>query len=364
VAGQSKSLPERVVFVGTGDFLKTVRTRIHETPNARVTGVDPRLLRKATLIAIWFLGSFALLLSVHSIWLQLGLCFSYGLAASAVGFNIFHDANHGAISANRRHNLIIAILASAVLGASRYFWNYKHNVLHHRLTNVHTWDDDLETRGFMRLTPQQDWKWRYYGQHLFVFILYAVNAIELVFVKDFIQFFTLRINPYKSIPAMSITEKVEFWTAKVFYLLVFVGLPFAILPAVRVIEGLLIYELTLGLSLGLVFSMAHQVECVQFPSPHGAPPTMDEDFGAHQMRTTANFATLNRGWNWFSGGLNHQIEHHLFPSMSHTRYVDIAPMVRDAAQEFGLPYNHFETYGAALRSHYRHLRRLGARPLG
>jgi linoleoyl-CoA desaturase len=363
MTGQSAHKPERVVFDGTGEFMKVLRARIHETLDGRASAGDPPLLRKAALIAIWFVGSFVLLLSVQSLWLQVLFCFSYGLAASAVGFNIFHDANHGAISPSRRVNLVVGATASAVLGASRYLWNYKHNVLHHRLTNIHTWDDDLETRGFLRLTPRQHWKPRYYGQHLFVFVLYAINAIELIFVKDFVQYFTLRINPHQSIPAMSTAEKVEFWAAKAFYLGVFVALPFAILPTARVLEGFVVYQLTLGLSLGLVFSMAHQVESVDFPSPRGAPPTINEDWGTHQMRTTANFATLNHFWNWFSGGLNHQIEHHLFPSMSHTHYVAIGPVVRSTAYEFGLPYNHFETYGAALHSHYRLLRKLGKRTL-
>ena len=350
------------MFGGTGDFLTTVRARVHDALDGQVPHSDPRLHRKAALIAAWFLVSFVLMLSVKSAWLQIALCFSYGLAASAVGFNIFHDANHGAISQNHRVNRIVAVLASSVLGASRYLWNYKHNVLHHRLTNIHTWDDDLETRGFLRLSPHQDWKLRYTGQHLFVTFLYAINAIEMVFVKDFVQYFTLRINDHQRIPAMSSSEKAEFWLGKIFYLAVFVALPLALLPWERVLAGFLIYEITLGLSLAFVFSMAHQVESVDFPAPKGAPPTIDEEWAAHQMRTTANFANRNSGWNWYSGGLNHQIEHHLFPSMSHTHYAAIGSVVRRTAKEFGLPYNHFDTYGEALRSHYRLLRALGDKP--
>src|ERR1044071_5507177 len=141
------------------------------------------------------------------------------------------------MSSNHRVNLFWAMFASAVLGPSRYLWNYKHNVLHHRNTNIHTWDDDLETRGFLRLTPQQRWNWRYRGQHLFVFLLYAVNAIEMVFVKDFVQYFTLRINPHQRIPAMSGVQKLEFWMAKAFYFAVFLVIPIAVLPAERVVLG-------------------------------------------------------------------------------------------------------------------------------
>lgn len=354
--------PARIVFDGSGAFLQTVRVRVNEALMGRPAAGDPRLLRKAVFILVWFAASFGLALCVKPGWLQLLLCVSYGVAASAMGFNIFHDANHGAMSSNQRINLAWARLASIALGPSRYLWNYKHNVLHHRHTNIHTWDDDLETRGFLRLTPQQDWKQRYHGQHWFVFPLYAINAIEMVFVKDFVQYFTMRINCHQRIPAMSRADKWEFWIAKALYLAIFVVLPLVVLPVEYVVVGFLVYQFTLGLCLGLVFSMAHQVERVAFPLPLGAPPTIDEEWGAHQMRTTANFATRHPGWNWFSGGLNHQIEHHLFPSMSHTHYEAIGRVVRSTACEFGLPYHHFETYGEALCSHYRLLRRLGARP--
>lgn len=351
-----------MAFDGSGAFLRTVRARVQASLAGQAPEGDSRLYLKAAIVVLWYLGSFVLLLSVRSTALQLALCVSYGLAASAVGFNVFHDANHGALSPNRRINLGVGVLASALLGPSRYLWNFKHNVLHHRNTNIHTWDDDLETRGFLRLTPEQDWKWRYQGQHIFVFVLYAINAIEMVFVKDFVQYFTLRINPHQRIPAMSAAEKIEFWLAKAFYLAVFAGLPFALLPATHVLVGFLVYEATLGLALALVFGMAHQVEIIAFPCPQGVPPTIREEWAAHQMRTTANFATAHRVWNWYTGGLNHQIEHHLFPGMSHTRYGDIKTVVRETAQEFGLPYHHFDTYGAALGSHYRLLRGLSTRP--
>ncbi|HEX4637168.1 MAG TPA: acyl-CoA desaturase [Rhizomicrobium sp.] len=342
--------------------MKTVRMRVHEAlATGRLKG-DPSLQRKSVLVAVWFLGSFALLFSVHSVWLQIALCFSYGLAASAVGFNIFHDANHGAISSNTRINTAVGMAASAVLGPSRYLWSYKHHILHHRFTNIQGWDDDLETRGFLRISPQQAWKPRYRGQHLFVFALYAINAIEMVFVKDFVQYFTLRMNPDQRIPAMSKMEKVEFWAGKAIYFAVFLALPIALLPFWHVVAGFLIYQVTLGLSLALVFSMAHQVESAEFPAIAGASPTIAGEWAAHQMRTTVNFANSSPGWNWFSGGLNHQIEHHLFPSVSHTHYPAIRQIVRSTAREFELPYKQFDTYGEALTSHYRFLRKLSLKP--
>jgi len=358
----SKQRMSCVAFDSGGEFLKTVRGRVHAALESGQLKGCPCLQRKALLVTAWFLGSFVLMLLVKSVWLWALLCFSYGLAASAVGFNIFHDANHGAISARRGVNEAAAMLASAVLGPSRYLWAYKHHVLHHRYTNIQGWDDDLETRGFLRISPHQVWKPRYRGQHVFVFALYAINAIEMVFVKDFVQYFTLRMNEHQSIPAMSRKDKVEFWAAKAIYFAIFLGLPLALLPFWHVVVGFLIYQVTLGMSLALVFSMAHQVEHAEFPETSGLPPTISEEWAAHQMRTTVNFANSNAAWNWYSGGLNHQIEHHLFPNISHTHYEGIREIVRNTAREFQLPYNQFETYGQALASHYRFLQKLSVRP--
>jgi linoleoyl-CoA desaturase len=361
---RNASATERVSFSGTGDFLKTVRERVQKNLSGSPARGDRRLQLKAVLILIWFFASFILLLNAGLMWLQILLCLSYGIAASAVGFNIFHDANHGAMSSSTRVNQAVGMLASVLLGPSRYLWSYKHHVLHHRFTNIHRWDDDLETRGFLRISPHQSWKPRYRGQHLFVVALYAVNAIEMVWVKDFVQYFTLRINPHQEIPAMSRAEKAEFWIGKILYLSIFIMLPLALVPLSHAIVGFLVYQFTLGLSLALVFGMAHQVESVAFSALYDGSLVIHDDWAAHQMRTTANFANVNPVWCWFSGGLNHQIEHHLFPSMSHTHYPDIAATVSGTAREFGLPYIHFATYGSALHSHYRLLRKLSAEPGG
>ena len=350
-----------VTFAGAGGFLPRVRAQVNGTLAPHLHKGNPAFWRKCILVTGWFLASFVLMLSSKSLAWQLAFALSYGLAASAVGFNIFHDANHGSISSNQRVNAAVAILCSMALGPSRYLWSYKHHVLHHRFTNIQEWDDDLETRGFLRLSPHQPWKPRFIGQHVFVWALYAINAIEMVFVKDFVQYFTLRMNSYQKIPAFSVAEKWEFWASKAVYLAIFVGLPFAILPFERAVAGILVYEFTVGLSLAFVFSMAHQVEDADFIA--ATPMNVADEWAAHQMRTTVNFANSSPFWNWFTGGLNHQIEHHLFPSMSHTHYTTIRPIVRETALEFRLPYKQFDTYAQALKSHFRFLRGLSKKPL-
>lgn len=349
-----------LTFDGAGTFLPAVRGQVNDALAPHLQKGNPAFWRKFIIVTGWFLASFVLMLNAKFLWWQLAFALSYGLAASAVGFNIFHDANHGSISSNRRVNAAVAVLCSMMLGPSRYLWSYKHHVLHHRYTNIQGWDDDLETRGFLRLSPHQPWKPRFVGQHLFVWALYAINAIEMVFVKDFAQYFTLRMNRYQKIPAPSPAEKCEFWASKAAYLAIFVGLPLAMLPFERAVMGFLVYQFSVGLSLAFVFSMAHQVEDAAFIAP-GAH--VAEDWAAHQMQTTVNFANASAFWNWFTGGLNHQIEHHLFPSMNHIHYKTIRPIVRRAALEFRLPYKQFDTYAQALKSHFRFLSGLSKKPV-
>ena len=353
----------RLVFRPRGEFLTTLRARIDEHFFGRSKTDDARLQRKAAFIAVWFLSSYVLLLTVSSDWLQLLLCVSYALAASALGFNVFHDANHGSFSSSKRRNLLISRLTCMVLGPSRYLWRHKHHVLHHVYTNVYQWDDDIETRGHLRMSPRQPWQRKFRNQHLFFFALYGFNTLEWFFSKNFIQYFTLRINPYMAIPAFSRRDKIEFWLTAAFYFAFFVALPFALLPAWKVVTGLIIFHLLFGSALALIFQLAHGTEKVAFPVPSGnQPASIDDEWAAHELRTTVNFGVNNRLLNWYSGGLNFQIEHHLFPHISHTHYPEMSEIVRRTAQEYGLPYNVHDTYFGAVLSHFRFMRALGVPP--
>ena len=353
---------ERPNFVGTGAFIKTVHGRVEEYFSSRPRRDDPALFGKASLIGLWFLSSFALLLSVDQVWAQIVLCISYALAASAVGFNIFHDSIHGSFSSSKRVNVLMSSLACMALGVGRYFWWYKHNILHHRFTNIYKWDDDMETRGHLRLSPHQPWETKFKNQQRFFFLLYCFHTLEWLYVKDFVQYFSGRINGFQKFPPMTRGEKLEFWFCKIFHLVVFVGLPFVFLPWVNVLVGMLLFHVILSLALAFVFNLAHEVEKAEFPRLDGAPATIKEEWAAHQMRTTVNFATKNTVLNWYAGGLNFQVEHHLFPHISHAHYPRISEIVERTAKDFGLPYHRYDGYFETVRSHFRVLRHLGVQP--
>jgi len=354
--------PTPLTFTGPNAFIKVVRDRVDAHFAQSKRRDDPRLLRKALIIAVWFIASYVLLLTSESIPLQLMFCVSYAVAAGALGFNVFHDATHGAFSSNRRVNLFLSRFTCAVLGIGRYFWCYKHNVLHHRYTNVLGWDDDLETRGSLRLSSRQNWEPKFKNQHLWFYLLYGMATLEWLFVKDFVQYFTLRINQYQTIPRMSFAEKCEFWGCKAFYLVFFVALPFVVLPVWHVLVGMLVFHLILSWMLTFVFNLAHASGNTEFPEPSKNPAVIEDEWAAHQMRTTANFATDNSLLNWLTGGLNFQIEHHLFPHVSHMHYPDISNIVRSTAEEFGLPYHSHPSYFGTVKGHFRVLRELGMEP--
>ena len=87
---------------------------------------------------------------------------------------------------------------------------------------------------------------------------------------------------------------------------------------------------------------------------------MQRDWATHQVYTTVDFAHGNRLLTWYVGGLNYQVEHHLFPRICHIHYPALAPIVERVALSQGIPYRNNRRLSDALRSHYRWLRRMGS----
>lgn len=353
-----ESRPRPEMDLAGDAFLAEVRRRVTaEIPISMVRG-DPRLWRKAALIALAFAGSYAAMLAAPSTWAFSLASAAFALASAAMALNIFHDANHGAFSVNGTVNLWVARLCCTCLGVGRYYWRFKHQVLHHRGPNLWTWDDDVESRGFLRVSPQQPWRPRFRGQHFFVLPLYALNSVEWIFAKDFVQYVRGRINPYRATPSMPAADHMEFWICKALYFGLIVLPPFLVQPFPRALIGLAVFHIVLSLPITIVFQLAHLNDRVDFPAfdAKAEAPRPDDVFA--QMRATSNFATGDPAIGWLLGGLNFQIEHHLLPAFSHTTYPQISRIVRDAAQRHGLPYIEHRTLGSALLSHLRLLKSL------
>ena len=148
--------------------------------------------------------------------------------------------------------------------------------------------------------------------------------------------------------------------SKTIYTIAIIGLPLLLtdLSWWQVLLGFLILHLTTGTILSLVFQMAHVVEGPEQPLPD-RNGRINSSLLGHQLRTTSDFSKGNRLLSWYVGGLNYQIEHHLFPRICHVHYPALATIVEATTREFNMPYHVYDSLGAAFRSHYKTLKRLG-----
>ncbi|HEX9869315.1 MAG TPA: acyl-CoA desaturase [Candidatus Tectomicrobia bacterium] len=283
---------------------------------------------------------------------------SFGMAAAGVGFTVMHDANHGSYSSSTRLNDLMS-WSGEIIGLSSFIWRQQHNVWHHTYTNISGLDEGLEADGTMRFSPYDEWRPVYRLQHVYWPVIYALSAASLVLVRNFKVYFTGTNGRTFRYPTMSRNDKLVFWTGRLINLAVYFLLPLAFLPWWQVLIGFALGMLAAGLVMATVLQLAHVMVTVEFPEPIGDPPYVEGAWAIHQVEATINFAHDNRLINWYTGGLNYQIEHHLFPKMCHINYPKIAPIVKQVCREFGVTYRVYPTFREALIEHVRSLRWLG-----
>ncbi len=287
-----------------------------------------------------------------------GLALSTGLGfiLALIGFNIMHDACHGSYSSRRWVNDLLSYTMNG-LGANGYIWKIKHNIIHHTYTNVDGVDDDIAKSPFIRQCASQRWVPAHRFQHLYMFVLYAINTILWVFITDPIKYFSQKITatPIR----ISTREHIIFWISKLLYVVFYIALPVAVLGWRHWLAGYLAMNAAFGLALSFVFQLAHVVEKASFEEAKYEANHIASEWAVHEVKTTANFATGSRVVSWLVGGLNFQIEHHLFPRVSHVHYPAISQLVRQECERFGLPYHSYPTFLSAVASHIRTMRQLG-----
>lgn len=320
---------------------------------------DPRLLRKAATILAWFAVSYGALLLAPTLIAALVAALSLAFASAALGFGVFHDANHRTLFKQPAANLFAARLCSVLMGASRHFWVHKHQTLHHRQPNVIGWDDDLETRGFLRLSPKSPWEPRHRRQEVKAVLYYGVNSIEWVFWKDFHCLVRGRLNEWHPV-VLDRKQRRELLVGKALYLALIVVPPFLVLPFLWAALAFVLFHFAFSWVLAAVFQVAHLTPQMEFGGVREG-----DDWALHQIRTTADFATGSRFATWFTGGLNHQIEHHLFPNVAHSHYPGLRPIVRSVAARHGVKCHDLGGMVSAVRQHLLFLKALGmcAEPL-
>jgi linoleoyl-CoA desaturase len=284
-------------------------------------------------------------------------CVLLGCLTAAIGFNVMHDGAHGSFSPHKWINNIASNSAN-FLGANQYMWKTKHNVIHHTYTNIHGVDDDIEARPLLRLCDEQPHYKIHKFQHFYFWAAYSLLYIYWVFVTDYKKYFTGRIG---STPLRKMTgsEHFSFWFYKAAHAFLFVVLPILMVGAIPWLIGFLSMGLVAGFVLSIVFQLAHTVEHTHFPMPDNATNKMEDEWAIHQIKTTANFATKNKVVSWLVGGLNFQVEHHLFPRISHVHYPAISKIIKKACEDYGITYIEYPKVRLAVASHVAYLRQLG-----
>lgn len=337
------------------------RVRLYFKENNRSTQGNFTLYLKSVIMLGIYLAPFVVLLTVPMHPLSaLGMAVLMGIGEAGVGMSVMHDGVHGAYSSKAWLNKLAAS-TMYLLGSNTFNWKVQHNIKHHTFTNIYDYDSDISTKAVIRLCEHAPLKTYHRYQHLYAFPLYGLMTLARFFgeITTLLELNREKITEGRNAsPALELFKLV---ITKVVYIVVIIGLPllFTDFSIWQLLIGFATMHVVAGMIMSTIFQMAHVVEGTLQPLPdeHHVIPT---EWFVHQLRTTSDFGRKNGLFSWYIGGLDYQIEHHLFQNISHVHYPAIAPIVEATAKEYGFTYNLKPTVFHALASHYRRLKELGS----
>ncbi len=345
-------------------FYNTLRKRVDEyfkTNHISKFGNYKMILKTIAMFGMYFIPYFLLVFNVSdNHWVQLFFCILAGVGMSGIGLGVMHDANHGSYSKNSTVNTIMSY-SIVLIGGYPLNWQLQHNNLHHTYTNIDGLDEDIAPPGVLRFSPHSKYRKIHKLQIFYAWFFYGFMTLMWSLTKDFKQ-----LNRYNRMGLLATAKKdytrqlIQIIFCKLLYYAYILILPMFILdiPWWMILVGYFVMHFTAGLILALIFQPAHVVENTVFPLPDNSG-NMENDWAVHQLYTTANFAPKSKMFSWYVGGLNFQVEHHLFPNICHLHYKKISGIVQETAREFGLPYNTQKTFLGAVISHAKMLWRFG-----
>ncbi len=315
---------------------------------------------KTVVVFCWLGAAYvALVFWAASWWTALPLAMVLGLAMAAVGFNVQHDGGHQAYSNRRWVNKLMATSLD-LLGGSSYVWDKQHNSVHHSYTNITGHDDDINIGFLGRLSPHQPRLRFHRWQHFYLWVLYGLLPIKWQLYDDFQDVLFGRLGGHRMARPKG-WDLATFIAGKAtFFSLAFV-VPLLGHAVWQVMALYLVASFVQGVVLSIVFQVAHCVPSAAFPMPRCDDGRMSAAWAVHQVETTVDFARGNWLLSWFIGGLNFQIEHHLFPRVCHVHYAALAPIVEATCRQFGVRYAAHHSFLASMVSHFRWLRAMGSR---
>ncbi len=304
---------------------------------------------------------FILFGEIKNPWIYTGLWAIMGVFMAGIGLSIMHDAIHGSYSKNKIVNLILGEVINLVGGAS-INWKIQHNVLHHTYTNVDEFDEDIDGPFFLRFSPNTKRIGLHKFQYLYAWFFYSLLTLNWAFYADFDSLFRYKkkglIKSSSKYPFAFHFFKTLILRLGYFAYMIVIPFLFTEVSFITIFLNFVLMHFIAGLILSCIFQPAHVMECATyFDAKRGAQ--IPRDWASHQVMNTVNFATKNKLFTWFVGGLNHQVEHHLFPSICHIHYTQLSKIVKETAEEFNLPYHNIPTFRSALWTHMKMLKQLG-----
>jgi linoleoyl-CoA desaturase len=350
----------KLTFDKGGEFIRDTRSEVDAylaRKGTRVRGAI-QLYAKAPIAVGLTAASWAVLVFVHP-GVAGGLLCLLGLATGATltAFCVQHDANHGAYFRKRRWNHLLGWSADALLGFSSYAWRVKHNVAHHTYTNIDGYDDDFSQTPLMRFTPSQPARPWYRYQHIYIWPMYLLMGLRwqtfgdiAAFMRGSIGESALRFPRGWNLAGVIAGKGIFIGWALV--------IPALVYPWWVVLAGYVGFSMVTSLIMATTFQLAHCVEEASSATT-GEILAQKPVWAVHEVETTVDFCPRNPVLTWVLGGLNFQIEHHLFPKVPHTHYPRIAEIVRRNCERYDVRYTAQPSLRAALRSHFVHLRTMG-----
>lgn len=345
------------------EFYKTLQKRVRsyfKDNNISKYANFSMVFKTICMLSIYIVPFILMVTYFANPWLIFLMWVIMGFGKAGIGLSIMHDGNHGSYSKNNSVNTLVGCVLYMCGGYAK-MWKIQHNVLHHTYTNVTGMDEDIDPGKVMRFSPHEKRLPFHKYQHIYAWFLYGLMTLLWVTVKDFQQ-----VRRYSKMGLLE-TQNTSYKKAltliiisKLMYYLIIVGLPlvFSSAPWWLIIIGFFTMHYIAGLILGMIFQPAHVVPTVDYPLPDDSG-NIKADWAVSQLINTANFAPNSRLFSWYVGGLNFQIEHHLFPNVCHVHYKKLSEIVRKTASEFNLPYQSEKTFFGALYTHGRMLKKLG-----
>lgn len=333
-------------------FSKSLKQKVNhyfQEESINKTGNRLLIVKAIILLSSLFL-IYSILIFVQPHWIvSVVLCLLLGVNLAAIGFNIMHDAGHNSFSESKAINTILSYSLN-LLGGNIFLWKLKHNIAHHTYTNIDGEDHDIEIK-FMRIHHDQPLKEHHRYQHLYFIFLYSISYLAWIFYQDYEKYFRQRLSISSEKFNFPINERIIFWISKIIHFTLFVVIPIIFVGWIPTLVGLCLTSIVCGICLATVFQLAHVVDETEFKTL--VDERVEAQWMIHQLQSTANFATDSRVLTWLLGGLNFQVEHHLFPKVSHIHYPKINEIVKATCLEYNVKYNEYPTFYAAFQSHIK-----------